>query len=135
MTAVRAAVALGIALAVRDAAADPATTTTVPLAPTLSAPTDHIKLEPIVITREPEEPIDKRPFVIGGGAMVLVALLLWNRARDKKLEAEHGPTSPRQRRWRVKPDEGAEGADEDAASDAEELADAADGDDHPEEKP
>ena len=94
------------------AAADPMY---VPPAPRLEAPTDPVRLPPMVIPHEPEkEPIDKRPFLLAGGALVLAAVFIWNRDRARKLEAEHGPTPPRRR-----------GRARDRNEDSEALADAA----------
>jgi hypothetical protein len=104
---------------------DPSHPTSIP-APTLREPDPQLRLAPIPVPPPAREPIDKRPFLLVGGAMVLVAIMLWNRARERKLEAEHGPTSPRQRRWRVKPGEPRDAdGDADARADADELADAA----------
>ena len=65
------------------------------------------------------EPPDRRPLYLAGGVVVLALVFWWNRDRARKLEREHGETPPRQRRWRVKPDD-----HDDDDSDA--LADAAD---------
>jgi hypothetical protein len=108
--------ALVVCCAVRVAAADPMY---VPPAPRLEAPTDPVRLPPIVIPREPDKPpIDKRPYLFAGGILVLAAVFIWNRDRAKKLEALHGERKPRERRWRVKPDAP---VDDDSAT----LADAA----------
>jgi hypothetical protein len=78
----------------------------------------------------PPPPPDRRPFLIAGGALVLVGVLLWTRSRRRVIETDHGPTRPR-RRWRDRaadaeagPDRGADadGADADGAA----LAAAAD---------
>ncbi len=71
---------------------------------------------PRVAPPPPSEPAgDRRPFLVAGGALVLVALLLWNRGKRRAIEASHGPTAPR-RRFRPR-------AGDDADADA--LADAA----------
>ena len=97
----------------------------VPPAPRLEAPREPVHLPTIVIPREEPRPIDKRPFLVAGGILVLAAIFIWNRDRARKLEEEHGATKPRERRWRVKPDE----------QDADDLADAADEHPDPEDKP
>jgi hypothetical protein len=106
------------------AAAEP---TDVPPVPRLEAPTQPVHLQPIVIPRQESPPVDKRPYLVAGGLLVLAAIFIWNRDRARKLDEEHGPTRPRDRRWRVQPDRD---------DDANDLADAAQGeaDDH-EEKP
>ena len=93
------------------AAADPMY---VPPAPRLEAPTDPVRLPPMVVPHEEKDPIDKRPFLVAGGALVLAAVLIWNRDRARKLEAEHGPTQPRRR-----------GRARNTDDDSEALADAA----------
>ena len=105
-----------LCMTARVAAADPMY---VPPAPRLEAPTDRVRM-PTIVMPPPEEkpPIDKRPYLLVGGALVLAAVFIWNRDRARKLEAEHGPTPRRERRWRVKPDAS---PDDDSAT----LADAA----------
>jgi hypothetical protein len=90
-------------------------------APSFNEPRQKITIDPIVVARPAREAPDQRPYFLVGGAMILAAVFIWNRAREKKLEAEHGPTPRRNRRWRVKPD-----ADGDPDADA--LADAASAD-------
>jgi hypothetical protein len=104
-----------LALAPRAAAADPA-------APRIEAPTHPVAPVADEPTRAPE-PADRRPFYLAGGVVVLALIFWWNRERARKLEREHGPTPPRQRRWRVKPD-----------ADSEALADAAEDPDRKEEQ-
>jgi hypothetical protein len=93
------------------AAADPAP------APRIEAPTHP--LAPITEPPPPPEPepADRRPLYLAGGAVVLALVFWWNRERARKLEREHGATSPRQRRWRVKPDDDDSDALADAAED------------------
>ncbi len=69
----------------------------VPPPPRLEAPTDPVRMPTMVIPHEEKAPIDKRPFLVAGGALVLAAVFIWNRDRARKLEAEHGPTPPRRR--------------------------------------
>ncbi|MCE9576734.1 MAG: hypothetical protein K8W52_26545 [Deltaproteobacteria bacterium] len=76
---------------------------------------------PRVAPPPPEPERDRRPFLIAGGALVLAALLLWNRSKRRAIEAAHGPTAPR-RRFRARD---AEGAEPDGDGDADALADAA----------
>ena len=85
-----------LCLGARAAAADPMY---VPPAPRLEAPTDPVRMPTMVIPHDDKasDPIDKRPFLLAGGALVLAAVFIWNRDRARKLEAEHGPTTPRRR--------------------------------------
>jgi hypothetical protein len=90
--------------------------TSMPPVPRLQAPSEPVHLQPIVIPKQEAPPIDKRPYLVAGGLLVLAAIFIWNRDRARKLEEQQGPTKPRERRWRVKDE------------DANDLADAAQGD-------
>ncbi|HTJ41332.1 MAG TPA: hypothetical protein VL463_04525 [Kofleriaceae bacterium] len=94
--------------------------TYVPPAPRLEVPTEPIHIQPIAVPREQPKPIDKRPFLVAGGVLVLAALFVWNRERARKLEEEHGPTPPRERRWRVKQEPDADADDLASAAEREE---------------
>jgi len=97
--------------------------------PTLREADPHVHVAPIVVPRSEPEPVDKRPYLVVGGALVFAAIMIWNRSRARALEAEHGATPPRRRRWRVQPDHDAAPAARDHDDDADDLAAAAD-DDH-----
>lgn len=103
---------LGFA-ALAPAHADPAP----PAPPHILAPAHPATLPDEAPPPSPE-PADRRPLYLAGGVVVLALVFWWNRDRARKLEREHGETPPRQRRWRVKPDD-----HDDDESDA--LADAA----------